>query len=88
MEQDNNKPMSQNQNLQNQHIPILSDLITAGNPELKLSEEKKRSLAPQSANLTMRIDEIESAIGQDTSGPVGRAFAIRAEEEFENIGKN
>lgn len=79
--------MSQKQSAQNQHIPVLSDLVTLGNPKLKLSEEKKKSFAPQSANLTMRIDEIETAIGQDNSGPVGRAFAIRAEEEFENIGK-
>ena len=30
-------------------------------------------------NQKERIDEIESAIGQDNTGPVGRAFAIRAE---------
>lgn len=69
----------------NQNIPILTDLISAGNPKLKVSEKDKQSLSLQSANLNMRIDDIETAIGQDTSGPIGRAFAIRAEKELENI---
>ncbi len=66
----------------NTNIPILTDLVTAGNPKLKLSEEQKKALKPQSANLNLRIDEIETAIGQDTDGPVGRAFAIRAENKM------
>lgn len=77
------KSMSQNLN-----IPILTNLVTAGNPKLKISEEEKSSLAPQSANLNMRIDEIETAIGQDNTGPIGRAYAIRAEKQFENIDKH
>lgn len=74
--------MSKNIQSQNLNIPLLTELVTAGNPKLKLSEEDKKSLSPQSANLNMRIDEIEVAIGQDTNGPIGRAYAIRAEESF------
>jgi len=68
----------------NQYIPILTDLVVAGNPKLKVSEEEKQALTSQSANLNMRIDQIETAIGQDNSGPIGRAFAIRAEEKSGN----
>lgn len=70
---------------QKQNIPILTDLVTAGNPKLKISEEDKHSLSSQSANLNMRIDEIETAIGQDNTGPIGRAFAIRAEKKSEGM---
>jgi len=68
----------------NQYIPILTDLVVAGNPKLKVSEEEKQALTSQSANLNMRIDEIETAIGQDNSGPIGRAYAIRAEKKSED----
>lgn len=70
---------------QNQNIPVLTDLIVAGNPKLKKTEEDKHSLSLKTANLNMRIDEIEAAIGQDSEGPVGRAFAIRAEEKLERV---
>lgn len=66
---------------QKQNIPILTDLVVAGNPKLKVSESNKQKLMSQSANLNLRIDQIETAIGQDTSGPISRAFAIRAENE-------
>lgn len=71
---------------QNQNVPILTDLVKAGNPKLKMPEQDKESISLRTANLNMRIDEIETAIGQDTAGPVGRAFAIRAEEKFEDVG--
>lgn len=80
--------MSQNQKLNTRHIPILSDLIAPGNPDLKLSEKQKKAFKSQSANLNMRIDDIEVAIGQDASDPIGRAYAIRAEEEFESMEKS
>ncbi len=63
-----------------QNIPILTDLVVAGNPKLKLSDKDKRSYLHQSENLHLRINQIETAIGQDEPTPVGRAFAIRAEE--------
>jgi len=71
----------------NQNIPILTDLIAAGNPKLKASERDKQALSPQLANLNMRIDEIETAIGQEKSNPIGRAFAIRAEKKSESMDK-
>jgi hypothetical protein len=36
--------------------------------------------ASQFDELNARIDDLESAIGQDAEGPIGRAFAIRAEK--------
>ncbi len=75
----NSKKMANDQN-----IPILTDLVIAGNPKLKVPDKDKQSKSPQAANLNMRIDEIEVAIGQDKSGPIGRAFAIRAEKKSEN----
>ncbi len=60
------------------NIPIASDLVALGNPRLKKSAQEY-SAPSHIEELNTRIDELESAIGQDNSGPIGRAFAIRAE---------
>ncbi len=64
---------------QNLNIPTITDLVIAGNPKLKVDQFSK-STPSQFDELNLRIDELESAIGQDASGPVGRAYAIRAEK--------
>jgi len=63
---------------------MVTNLVVAGDPKLKAlaiaaKEKGKRSSALHLDELNQRIDELESAIGQDKSGPIGRAFAIRAE---------
>ncbi len=60
---------------------MVTKLVVAGDPKLKAiaKEKSKRSSASHIDELNQRIDELETAIGQDKSGPIGRAFAIRAE---------
>ena len=64
-----------------EYIPVVSDLVVPGNPELR----QQSNTAGKSKNrnyvddLNSRIDELESAIGQDTMGSQSRAHAIRAE---------
>jgi len=62
------------------NIPLVTDLIAAGDPALKVNADALNQKSSQFEELNTRIDELESAIGQDTSGPIGRAFAIRAEQ--------
>lgn len=62
------------------NIPVITDLVFAGDPALRAEAKKMYSVPSHLEELNLRIDEIESAIGQDTTGPVGRAFAIRAEK--------
>ena len=70
------------------NIPIASDLVATGNPSLKKSEQKF-SAPSHIDELNTRIDELENAIGQDNSGPIGRAFAIRAEAaQIKNLDKD
>lgn len=71
--------------LKNKNIPIASDLIASGDPQLKEQAQKEHTMTSHINELNTRIDELESAIGQDNSGPIGRAFAIRAED---NTDKN
>jgi len=67
-------------NIENTHtIPTLTNLVAAGNPSKKAKPRDQKSKSSHLDDLNQRIDEIENAIGQDNSGPVGRAFAIRAE---------
>lgn len=75
----------------NSNIPVASDLVAMGNPQLKALAQKNNIIPSHIEELNSRIDELESAIGQDNSGPIGRAFAIRAEAisddtSDENIG--
>lgn len=61
------------------NIPIAKNLIVPGNPAIKARANERYSVPSHLEELNSRIDEIESAIGQTNEGPVGRAFAIRAE---------
>ena len=73
--------------IENSHsIPTLTNLVAAGNPSKKAKAKSSNSKSSHLDDLNQRIDEIENAIGQDNSGPVGRAFAIRAETN--NISKH
>lgn len=61
------------------YIPVANRLISPGNPALKV-ERKDRIQAPSHIEeLNARIDALENAIGQSDQGPIGRAYAIRAE---------
>ncbi len=66
--------------LKNKNIPIASDLIAPGNPQLKAQAQKEHAMPSHLDELNSRIDELENTIGQDNTDPIGRAFAIRAEE--------
>jgi len=67
-------------NIQNNHnIPILNSLVAAGDSRKKTNLKKPDAKSTHLDELNQRIDEIEDAIGQGNSDPVGRAFAIRAE---------
>jgi len=62
------------------NVPTITSLVAAGNPKKKALAKRKNNRSSHLDELNQRIDEIENAIGQDNSGPVGRAFAIRAEK--------
>ena len=59
------------------NVPTVTNCVAAGDPRKKAITSKNTS--SHLDELNQRIDEIENAIGQDNSGPIGRAFAIRAE---------
>ena len=63
-----------------EHIPVVSDLVVPGNPDLRQqtinNNDDNGNYLDQ---LNSRIDELETAIGQDTIGSQSRAYAIRAE---------
>ena len=63
----------------NSNIPVASDLVALGNPKLKALAQKNNTAPSHIDELNSRIDDLENAIGQDNTGPIGRAFAIRAE---------
>jgi len=62
------------------NIPLLTRLVAPGNPRLKAAAQQNNQIPSHIEELNMRIDEIETAIGQTNNGPIGRAYAIRAEE--------
>ena len=49
------------------HIPVVSDLVKPGNPALR-QQSNASGNARYADALNSRIDELESAIGQDTMG--------------------
>jgi hypothetical protein len=63
------------------HIPLATDLVSPGDPVLKAKAKHKNLETSQLDELNLRIDDIETAIGQNESDPVGRSYAIRAEEQ-------
>jgi len=62
------------------NIPLVTDLIYPGDPVMKA--EAENNIPSHLDGLKQTIDDIESAIGQDKTGPVGRAHAIRAEDSI------
>lgn len=61
-------------------IPVVSNPVILGDPLLKKKGYEKISEAScYTDNLNQRIDELESAIGQDDSTSIARAYAIREE---------
>lgn len=70
------------------NIPVASDLVALGNPKLKNQANRNHAAPSHIEELNNRIDELEKAIGQDTSGPIGRAFAIRAEVDHDKEDTN
>ena len=63
------------------YIPVVSDLVVPGDPALRRKNDAtgKNNASRYADALNSRIDELESAIGQDTMGTQSRAYAIRAE---------
>ncbi|MEE9352531.1 MAG: DUF2486 family protein [Thiotrichaceae bacterium] len=62
-------------------IPLVTDVVVLGDPEMKRLAQEKQAMCDDHAaiNLQRRIDDVESAIGQDESKAPSRAHAIRAE---------
>ena len=61
-------------------IPVVSDLVIPGDPLLKKSANEKMSdESNYTDSFNQRIDELESAIGQNELTTLGRAYAIREE---------
>ena len=69
-----------NNGTNNQNVPLATNLVHPGDPAMKARAAQRYTVPSHLEELNTRIDELESAIGQDTDGPVGRAFAIRAEK--------
>ena len=67
------------------NIPVVSDLVMPGNPALRRQGDTSGKIRRHADALNSRIDELESAIGQDTMGTRSRAFAIRAEANRSRI---
>ena len=67
------------------NIPTVTDLVAAGDPKLKAQANNHNFNQSHIDELNLRIDELENAIGQDNSGPIGRAYAIRAETSNLNL---
>ncbi len=67
-------------------IPVVSDLIIPGDPRLKKSANEKISdESSYTDSFNQRINELESAIGQNELTTLGRAYAIREEASRESI---
>ena len=66
------------------NIPTITNLVVAGDPRLKSLAQSDYSIPSHIEALKMRIDDIESAIGQDDSNSMSRAYAIRAEGDDPN----
>lgn len=72
--------MSSQQNENKLNIPIVTDVVVPGNPEMKrLAQEKLAKEGHAALKFQHRINEVESAIGQDEGKSLSRAHAIRAE---------
>jgi hypothetical protein len=64
----------------NYSIPLVTDVVVPGNPEMKRLAQKKQQASNHAAiNFQNRINDVEDAIGQDESKSLSRAHAIRAE---------
>ncbi len=59
-------------------IPIVTDVVVPGNPELK-RQAQVATRRHAAVTFQHRIDEVESVIGQDEGKSLSRAHAIRAE---------
>jgi len=69
-------------------IPVVSDLIIPGDPRLKKkASEKLSDESSYSDNFNQRINELESAIGQNDSTSLSRAYAIREEASRVSVQK-
>ena len=65
-------------------IPIITDLVLPGDPDLKIKvnlgmEGVEGDKQAFDLRLKQKIDELKDTIGQDEGGNIGRAHAIRAE---------
>lgn len=61
-------------------IPLVTDVVVLGNPEMKrLAEQESSDHDHAAINFQNRIDGVEDAIGQNEKKSPARAHAIRAE---------
>ena len=63
----------------NINIPLITDVVHLGDPIMKAKAQRDNETPSHLDGLNQRIDDIETAIGQDDNDPVGRAHAIRSE---------
>ncbi len=62
------------------NTPLVTNLVAAGDPAMKAEAQMNNQHPSHLDDLNQRIDDIETAIGQDNTGPIGRAHAIRIED--------
>jgi hypothetical protein len=69
-------------------IPVVTDLVMPGNPELKQQAQTSSTTDSISGDqeafelrLKQKIDELKSTIGQDEHDNIARAHAIRTEKQ-------
>jgi len=67
------------------NVPLLTDLVAPGDPRKKVHSDHKASQSTHLKALNQHIDDIENAIGQKETNPMGRAFAIRKEEMSKKV---
>lgn len=74
------------QSTQNRMIPVVTDVVVPGDPEIIRQAKAKKTLVGlpsvdnAALNFQQRIEDVESAIGQTEVLSPSRAHAIRAEK--------
>jgi len=75
-------------------IPVVTDLVIAGDPKLKckvtdkINDSERDKLGDQEAfelKLKQKIEELKSTIGQDEHRNMARAHAIRTEQQKNRV---
>lgn len=76
----------------NRVIPVVTDVVVPGNPELIKQAKARKATEPvmqhAALNFQRRIDDVETVIGQTETLSPSRAHAIRAEKSVSMLVGN